>query len=236
MHKLQTMVGKRGRLAAKVFAATVLFGAALPLFADYAVTAATSQTAPLALYTSAAETPTYAVAAGALATPFLVTYKEGETVSVTSPNGVTTQLSGTDGTIDFNPTSGGVWRFANSNGSTAFVGKGWNGDGFASVSDEGALPWLETKSEGPDRTVKTKDTPSLAYSDASFTGDESGTVTLTLTDPAGTATVYTKEAGKDAEALRLNKSGVWTVVLTTPSGVSTAEITVRDVGFMLIVK
>ncbi len=53
------MVGKRGRLAAKVFAATALFGTALPLFADYAVTAATSQTAPLALYTSAAETPTY---------------------------------------------------------------------------------------------------------------------------------------------------------------------------------
>ena len=35
---------------------------------------------------------------------------------------------------------------------------------------------------------------------------------------------------------RMRESGVWTVVLTTPSGVSTAEITVCNVGFILIVK
>ena len=222
----------------KTGVALALFGATLsPLFADdYAVTSATSAPQTLALYTSAAETPTYAVAAGALASPFLITYRSGETVSVTSPNGVTTQLSGTDGTISFNPTSGGLWKFENSNGSVAYVGKGYNGDGFAPVSDDGTLAWLETTVEGPDRTIKTTDTPTLAYSDTSFTGDQTGTVTLTLTAPDGTKTTYTKEAGEDAESMRLNKAGVWMVVLTTPSGTSSAEITVRDVGFMLIIK
>ena len=56
----------------------------LPLFADYAVTAATSQTASLALYTSAAKAPTYSVTTGAFSAPFLITYMDGETVSATS--------------------------------------------------------------------------------------------------------------------------------------------------------
>ncbi len=223
---------------AAVSAAAVATSATLPLFADYAVTAATSAAQTLALYTSAAATPTYAAAAGALTSPFLITYRDGETVSVTSPNGVTTVLSGTDGTINYTPASGGVWKFENSNGETAYVGVGWNvhNDGFTPTTDAANLTWLETTVEGPDRKVKTKDNVAMAYSDAAFNGAATGTITLTLTSPSNVETVYTKEPGENAKTLRLNQTGIWTVALTTSSGTSTAHITVISAGMMIIIK
>ena len=114
----------------------VAASAAFPLFADdeYAVTAATSSAQTFALYTSAAATPTYALTSGALSSPFNITYRDGETVSVTSPNGVTTALSGSGGTIEYVPASGGLWTFANSNGKTALVGVDW------SVHDDAPAP------------------------------------------------------------------------------------------------
>jgi len=200
----------------------------------YAVTETTSPSAAFALYTSAVETPTYAVAAGALSSPFLITYREGETVSVTSPNGVTTQLSGSDGTISYTPVSGGVWKFRNSNGASAYVGVGWNGDGFAPVTDDGSIAWIDTMQTGPDRKVKRTDNVVVSYSDAAFAGSGTGVVTLTLTSPSNVETVYTKQSGDDAQTLRLDESGEWTAVLTTSAGTSTAKIKVSG-GLVIII-
>ena len=217
----------------------VAASAVLPLFADdeYAVTAATSSAQTFALYTSAAATPTYALTSGALSSPFNITYREGETVSVTSPNGVTTALSGSGGTIVYVPASGGLWKFANSNGQTAFVGVDWSvhDDASAPATGTANLVWLETVDEGPDRKAKSTDRPSVAYSDATFAGSSTGTVTLTLTSPAGDVTTYTKASGENAKSVRLTK-GVWTVVLTSSAGTSTAHITVTPGGMVLIVK
>ena len=217
----------------------VAAGAALPLFADdeYAVTAATSSAQTFALYTSAAATPTYALTSGALSSPFNITYREGETVSVTSPNGVTTALSGSGGTIEYEPVSGGLWTFANSNGQTALVGVDWsvNDDAPAPATGTANLVWLETVNEGPDRKAKSTDRPSVAYSDATFAGTLAGAVTLKLTSPSGDETTYTKAAGENAKSVRLTK-GVWTVVLTSSAGTSTAHITVTPGGIVLIVK
>ena len=217
----------------------VAASATLPLFADdeYAVTAATSSAQTFALYTSAAATPTYALTSGALSSPFLITYREGETVSVTSPNGVTTALSGSGGTIEYVPASGGLWTFANSNGKTALVGVDWSvhDDAPAPATDTANLVWLETVNEGPDRKITSNDRPSVAYSDATFAGTSTGAVTLTLTSPSGEETTYTKAAGENAKSVRLTK-GVWTVVLTSSAGTSTAHITVTPGGIVLIVK
>ena len=217
----------------------VAASAVLPLFADdeYAVTAATSPAQTFALYTSAAATPTYALTSGALSSPFNITYREGETVSVTSPNGVTTALSGSGGTIVYVPASGGLWTFANSNGQTAFVGVDWSvhDDASAPATGTANLVWLETVDEGPDRKAKSTDRPSVAYSDATFAGSSTGTVTLTLTSPAGDVTTYTKASGENAKSVRLTK-GVWTVVLTSSAGTSTAHITVTPGGMILIIK
>lgn len=217
----------------------VAASATLPLFADdeYAVTAATSSAQTFALYTSAAATPTYALTSGALSSPFNITYREGETVSVTSPNGVTTALSGSGGTIEYVPASGGLWTFANSNGQTAFVGVDWSvhDDAPAPATGTVNLVWLETVNEGPDRKAKSTDRPSVAYSDATFAGTLAGAVTLKLTSPSGDETTYTKAAGENAKSVRLTK-GVWTVVLTSSAGTSTAHITVTPGGIVLIVK
>ena len=205
--------------------------------ADYEVTSFFfNDTATTEIYTSKAATPTYAYSAGALASPFLITYKDGETVSVTSPNGVSMQLSGSDGKISYTPTSGGLWTFANSNGSMAYVGVGWAADlsdGFVPVTDTASLTWLETNKVGPDRSVKKSDTLPIAYSDNAFSGSDTGAVTLTLTSPSSVETTYTKTAGEDAKTLRLNEVGVWTVVLTTSSGTSTAQISVVPGGFII---
>lgn len=217
----------------------VAASATLPLFADdeYAVTAATSSAQTFALYTSAAATPTYALTSGALSSPFNITYREGETVSVTSPNGVTTALSGSGGTIEYVPASGGLWTFANSNGQTAFVGVDWSvhDDAPAPATGTANLVWLETVNEGPDRKITSNDRPSVAYSDATFAGTLAGAVTLKLTSPSGDETTYTKAAGENAKSVRLTK-GVWTVVLTSSAGTSTAHITVTPGGIVLIVK
>lgn len=217
----------------------VAASATLPLFADdeYAVTAATSSAQTFALYTSAAATPTYALTSGALSSPFLITYREGETVSVTSPNGVTTALSGSGGTIEYVPASGGLWTFANSNGKTALVGVDWSvhDDAPAPATGTANFVWLETVNEGPARKITSNDRPSVAYSDATFASTLTGTVTLTLTSPSGDETTYTKAAGENAKSVRLTK-GVWTVVLTSSAGTSTAHITVTPGGIVLIVK
>ena len=217
----------------------VAASAAFPLFADdeYAVTAATSSAQTFALYTSAAATPTYALTSGALSSPFNITYREGETVSVTSPNGVTTAISGSGGTIEYVPASGGLWTFANSNGQTALIGVDWSvhDDATAPATGTANLVWLETVNEGPDRKAKSTDRPSIAYSDATFAGTSTGAVTLKLTSPSGDETTYTKAAGEDAKSVRLTK-GVWTVVLTSSAGTSTAHITVTPGGMVLIVK
>ena len=218
---------------------SVAASATLPLFADdeYAVTAATSSAQTFALYTSAAATPTYALTSGALSSPFNITYRDGETISVTSPNGVTTALSGSGGTIEYIPASGGLWTFANSNGQTAFVGVDWSvhDDAPAPATGTANLVWLETVNEGPDRKAKSTDRPFVAYSDATFAGTSTGAVTLTLTSPSGDETTYTKAAGENAKSVRLTK-GVWTVVLTSSAGTSTAHITVTPGGLVLIFK
>ena len=209
----------------------VAASAAFPLFADdeYAVTAATSSAQTFALYTSAAATPTYALTSGALSSPFNITYRDGETVTVA--------LSGSGGTIEYVPASGGLWTFANSNGQTALVGVDWSvhDDAPAPATGTANLVWLETVNEGPDRKITSNDRPSVAYSDATFAGTLAGAVTLTLTSPSGEETTYTKAAGEDAKSVRLTK-GVWTVVLTSSAGTSTAHITVTPGGMVLIVK
>ena len=77
------------------------------------------------------------------------------------------------------------------------------------------------------------DTLPIAYSDNAFSGSDTGAVTLTLTSPSSVETTYTKTAGEDAKTLRLNEVGVWTVVLTTSSGTSTAQISVVPGGFII---
>jgi len=218
-------------------------GVALPLLADgeYAVTVAASAPQTFALYTSAAATPTFAVAAGALSSPFDITYREGETVTATSPDGVTAPLSGTGGVIAYTPTCGGLWTFANSNGETACVGVDWSvhGDGFAPVADVESAVVLHTIGDGPDRKLKRRDAPPVAYSGDDWAGDLTKAATLTFTPPDGgeAQTPTLDPAGTGVKSFTFDKVGDWTVALTFADGTTkTATVTIQKTGFMLIVR
>ncbi len=222
------------------FAAAVTAGATLPLSADDTPVTSSAQT--FALYTSAAATPSYALTSGALSSPFNITYREGETVSVTSPNGVTTALSGSGGTIVYVPASGGLWKFTNSNGETAFVGVDWSvhDDAPASVADTASFAG-DTIDEGPNRKLKKSETPPVAYSGDDWAGDLSKAATVTFTPPEGSGLEATTwgdlSGGNGARAFTFDAAGIWTVTLTFADGTTrTAQINIQNAGFIIIFK
>jgi len=206
------------------------------------VTAAMSSTRTFALYTSAEATPTFALTSGALSSPFLITCRDGETVSVTSPTGVTTALSGSGGTIEYVPASGGLWTFANSNGETARVGVDGSVHGDAPVPVASAAEFAaDAVGEGPDRRLKSGETPPVAYSGDDWHGDLSKAATVTFTPPVGSgleATTWNKaNPGTGAVAFTFNANGVWTVTLKFANNATrTAHIDIQAAGLTIIVK
>ena len=176
-----------------------------------------------------------------------VTYRTGETVTLTSPAGAsTTPVSGAaeDGTTAlagaFN--ADGVWRLANSNGGSALVGVAWGtfGASWREASADASCR-MHTEGEGPDRKLKKRETPPVAYSGDNWVGDLSKASTVTFTPPedSGLEATTWNRTGRSAETFTFNRKGVWTVTLTfagnTPSP-RTAHIDIQTAGFILIVR
>ena len=160
---------------------------AMPTFADVdgegeepAAIRVTSDTVTFKLRTGDG---TAAVASTDLAT-WPVTYRTGETVTLTSPAGAsTTPVSGAaaNGTTElagaFN--ADGVWRLANSNGGSALVGVAWGTfDSQWREASADASCRMHTEGEGPDRKLKRSEAPPVAYSGddwkRDFADDEAG--------------------------------------------------------------
>ena len=174
-----------------------------------------------------------------------VTYRAGETVTLTSPAGAsTTPVSGAaaNGTTAlagaFN--ADGVWRLANSSGGSALVGVAWETFG---------APWREasadascrmhTEGEGPDRKLKKSETPPVAYSGDDWKGDLTKASTITFTPPEGSGLEPTtwNKTGRGASAFTFNAKGVWTVTLKFADNTTrTAHINIQSSGFIIIVK
>ena len=202
--------------------------------------AVASSTRTFALYTSAAAAPTFALTSGALSSPFLITYRDGETVTVTSPSGVTTTLSGVGGKIEYAPASGGLWTFTNSNGEIAHVGVDGSvhGDAPAPVASSASFA-ADAVGEGPDRKLKNSETPPVAYSGDDWKGDFSKAATVTFTPPDGSGLAATtwNRTGKGAEPFTFNAKGVWTVTLKFANNTTrTAHIDIQAAGLTLIFK
>lgn len=218
-----------------VLAAVAATGATLPLSADEVPV--TSAAKSFRLYTSGAAVPTYANALP----DWAVTFRDGETVTVTPPGGgAAIQLTGSNGTATFTPTSGGVWRLAKSNGETAFVGVGWevHNDAPASVESAAGSFGADTVGDGPDRNLQRRETPPVAYSGDNWAGDFSKAATLTFTPPDGgeAQTPTLDPLGTGVKSFTFNKSGEWMVVLTFADGTTnTAIVKIKNAGFMLVV-
>ena len=174
-----------------------------------------------------------------------VTYRAGETVTLTSPAGASTTpvpSAAADGTTAlagaFN--ADGVWRLANSNGGSAFVGVTWGtfGSQWREVSADASCR-MHTEGEGPDRKLKKSEAPPVAYSGDDWKGDLTKASTITFTPPEGSGLEPTtwNKTGRGASAFTFNKRGVWTVTLKFAVNTTrTAQINIQTAGFVLIVK
>ena len=174
-----------------------------------------------------------------------VTYRAGETVTLTSPAGAsTTPVSGAvaNGTTElagaFN--ADGVWRLANSNGGSAFVGVAWGtfGSPWREASADASCR-MHTEGEGPDRKLKRNEAPPVAYSGDDWKGDLTKASTITFTPPDGSGLEPTtwNKTGRGASAFTFNAKGVWTVELKFANNTTrTALIEIPVTGLTLVVK
>ena len=166
-------------------------------------------------------------------------------MTLTSPAGAsTTPVSGAAANGEtalagaFN--ADGVWRLANSNGGSALVGVTWEtfGSPWREASADASCR-MHTEGEGPDRKLKKREAPPIAYSGDDWKGDLSKASTITFTPPEGSgleATTWNK-TGTGAQSFTFNAKGVWTVTLTFADNTTrTAHIDIQASGFMLIVK
>ena len=196
--------------------------------------------------------PIVVSSAAELAALRCVAYRIGETVTATAPNGTETVLvsdANETGAVAFSPASGGYWTLSNSSLETAKFLVAWavNGDvdtAIVSSADYGAY-WLDTVQAGPDRKLKKREVPPVAYS-----GDDWAAVATSATLPAATVTFTPPEGsgleattwddlpgGNGARAFTFNARGVWTVTLTFADNTTrTAQIDIQTAGFMIIVK
>ena len=171
-----------------------------------------------------------------------VTWRAGETVVATSMDGTATTLSGGAGATSASlPSQGGVWPLVNSVEGTARVGIPWavfnDGGTYGASATAGFV--ADMVQSGPDRKLKTREVPPVAYSSDDWHGDLSKAATVTFTPPEGSGLEPTtwNKTGTGAQSFTFNEKGMWTVTLTFADNTTrTAHIDIQASGFMLIVK
>lgn len=163
-----------------------------------------------------------------------ITYFEGETVTCIAPDGESNTLvesAGTNGTTEFSPTKGGVWKLVNSRGETVLVGVAWNvfGDNWSQESPLATLFKMQTDT-GPDRKTRKNEHPAIAYSGDNWRGDVSKPAVLTFIPPEGSGVESTvlNLTGSGVSQFTFNHPGLWTVTLEMHDDtVHTAKIFIR---------
>ena len=170
-----------------------------------------------------------------------VTYRAGETVTATAPDGTSATLvadAAADGGAVFSPTAAGLWTLSNSNGASALVGIAWSVFGAAwSVASPPASPVvLDTAGPGPDRRVRDPGPfPGIAFTGDGWARASAAASTLALTAPDGTAT-SSALAGTGTVPFAPSVPGVWTAALSWGSTTLSASIEVLAVGTVMIVR
>ena len=167
-----------------------------------------------------------------------VTYRAGETVTATAPDGESIALvasaAPSAGSVAFEPTAGGLWRLSNSNGETVLVGVAWSVFGDCLPQDfSTAAPFvMHTKGYGPSRIGRARQFPAIAYSGDGWIGNASASAELTFLAPNGTATTNSL-SGTGAMPFRFASRGQWLVTLGM-EGDRTMEAVVSVEGGFLI--
>ena len=191
-----------------------------------------------------AEDSVYSLTNAADAAIWKVTWQDGETVDATAMDGTAYTLSeGAASTSAILPSKGGVWKLSNSEAGKATICVPWaayndGGTFMVPTASLGAF-FVDTVQDGPDRKLKKREVPPIAYSGDDWAGDISKAATVTFTPPEGSgleATTWNK-TGTGAQSFTFNAKGVWTVTLTFADNTTrTAHIDIQASGFMIIVK
>ena len=213
-----------------ILAAAFAVGAILPLLAAFDGTTVTSSAKTFCAYVTGDATYSLANAGEIEAWP--VTWCEGETVSATAMDGTAYTLAedAASAGSDALPAKGGIWTLANSEEGLARVAVPWSvyqGGGVSlasgAVSDAFAA---DTVQDGPNRRLKDRQTPPVAYSGDDWAGDVSAMSTLTITPPAGSGipTSYSDVAGEGCRPFTFNKAGRWTVTLAMEDGTTRTAV------------
>ena len=172
-----------------------------------------------------------------------VTYQAGETVTATAPDGTVTTLANnpaTAGSVAFVPTAGGLWKLANSSGETVLLGIAWSvfGDAISKNSAPFSPLALDTVGEGPDRKVKSRRCPSVAYTGDDWEGSAAAASTLTFTPPPDSMAASTtlNLVGTGATPFRFRGAGEWMVRLAMADGTTLEALVAIEGGTVLYIR
>lgn len=218
----------------KILAATTMFSAAV--FALSAAADVPVATSPLATFAfNTIDRSPFIVATTEAAAAFAdypLTWQRGETLAVEAPDGIVTTFA-TDaaaaGSRAFAPTSGGAWKITNPEEGSAYVCVPWSvfGDGGFVCASPAANPFaVDLQENGPNRKVRDRISPPIAYSGDDWAGDDSATSTLTITPPEGKGdpVSYSDVVGNGVRPFAFDNTGKWTVSLMMEGGVNITAI------------
>ena len=222
-----------------ILAAAFAVGVILPLLAAFDGTTVTSQAKTFCAYVTGDATYSLANAAEIAAWP--VTWCEGESVSATAMDGTAYTLAEDAASTgsDALPAKGGIWTLVNSEEGLAHVAVPWSvyqggGVSLASGAVSGVFA-ADTVQDGPNRRLKDRQTPPVAYSGDDWAGDATAIPTLTVAPPTnkGAATVFDGLSGTGVQPFAFDKTGKWTVTLAMEDG-TTRTAVIGVVGGLII--
>lgn len=220
------------------FLCSAVFAATLALACDADSVLATSADIAFRLDTTG---PAYSVSSqDAVASMCSMTWRKGETVTVTAPNGTVTTLvtdAGSAGAQLFAPTAGGIWHFSNSVSGSATLGVPWSvfGDGGELSSGSCSAAIIDTKREGPDRNVRGWSVLPISYSGDSWLRGGTSQSTLTLTSPSGTVVEEHLE-GTGCYRYMPTEIGKWHLVLEDGTSTLESDVLLLPLGFWLTIQ
>ncbi|MBE6395704.1 MAG: hypothetical protein E7046_01710 [Lentisphaerae bacterium] len=221
---------------------TVVMALPFALCADVGdVLASSSKSPAFSLYTTDGTTYS-AVSAEEIAALPPVVWREGDTVTQTSPAGVVTVLASdatTAGSASLaSLAAGGIYELTDSVWGSAklcipYTLFGEVGDTIVATDTPLYGFRIDSRQEGPDRRTFVSDVPPVAYSGDEWGGDAAKTATLTIVQPSGEATELALE-GTGVTPFKFS-SGAYTVTLSADgSPTRTAKINVTG-GLTVII-
>lgn len=214
-----------------VLAAVALCGAVAPA----AVEETTSAAASFKMYTTGGGT--YALTSEEDFATWLVSWREGDTVTATPATGAASTLvadAPSAGSREL-PRAGGLWTLESALSGAAKIGVPWSlfSDGGELAASGAATCKVDTREAGPNRKAAKRNTPPVSYTGDNWALDATAASSLKFISPDAEETSVAL-AGTGAHEFVFDKTGVWTVVLTmADSTVKTAQINVLVPGLLI---